>query len=199
MTVFARWLARGALLLSGLLPAELCAAPAAAQSPAEAADNPEVEKLVTAAIASRAQGNDREALETLKRAAEIDPGSVRVQVHLSNVYQALGEWLAADQYLRLVLAQANHPYVVRHRKALEDARSVIEDNLGMLEVDGEPAGAEVRLNGRLVGTLPLAAPVPVTVGSYTLEVKREGHYSARRPSRFDESSISRRFSETRPR
>jgi hypothetical protein len=188
MTVFARSLTCGALLLSGLL-AELSVAPAAAQSPspaaaqgaAEPAENPEVEKLVTTAIASRAQGRDLEALETLKKAAEIDPGSVRVQVHLANVYQALGEWLAADQYLRLALAQANHPYVMRHRKALEDARGVIEDNLGMLEVDGEPVGAEVRLNGRLVGTLPLAAPIPVTVGSYTLEVKREGHYPASRP------------------
>jgi hypothetical protein len=181
MTVVARWLAHGALLLSGLVLVGLGAAPAAAQSAAERTESPEVEKLVTAAIALRAQSRDLDALETLKKAAEIEPGSVRVQVHLSNVYQALGEWLAADQYLRLALAQTNHPYVVRHRQALDEARSVIEDNIGMVEVDGQPAGAEVRLNGRLVGTLPLAAPVPVTVGSYTLEVKLAGHYSAVRP------------------
>src|SRR6185503_12122474 len=144
-------------------------------------ENPEVDKLVSEAIALRAQGQDLAGLETLKKAAEIDASSVRVQVHLANVYQALGQWLAADEYLRLALAQADHPYVVRHRQALEDARSVIEDNIGRLEVEGEPAGAEVRLNGRLIGTLPLAAPVGVTVGSYILEVKLDGHYAARRP------------------
>jgi hypothetical protein len=180
-TSFAQGLTRAVLAFSGLLITGLHGAPALAQSSATRPENPEVEKLVTQAIALRAQGNDLAALETLKQAAELDPGSVRVQVHLSNVHQALGQWLPADEYLRLALAQANHPYVVRHRQALEDARKVIEDNIGTLEVDGEPAGAEVRLNGRLIGTLPLAAPVPVTVGSYTLEVKRDGHYTASRP------------------
>jgi tetratricopeptide (TPR) repeat protein len=180
-TSFAQGLIGAVLACSGLLLTSLHAAPALAQSSAARPENPEVEKLVTLAIELRAQGKDLAALETLKKAAEIDPSSARVQVHLSNVHQALGQWLPADEYLRLALAQAHHPYVVRHLQALEDARKVIEDNIGTLEVDGEPAGAEVRLNGRLIGTLPLAAPVPVTVGSYILEVKRDGHYTASRP------------------
>jgi hypothetical protein len=181
MTPFAHWTARALLAFSGLLLTSSLCAPALAQDSATRPENPEVEKLVSEAIALRAQGKDLAGLEALKKAAEIDPRSVRVQVHLANVYQALGQWLAADEYLRLALAQPNHPYVVRHRQALDDARSVIDDNIGRLEVEGEPAGAEVRLNGRLIGTLPLAAPVPVTVGSYTLEVKLDGHYAARRP------------------
>jgi hypothetical protein len=58
---------------------------------------------------------------------------------------------------------------------------VIDANIGRLEVEGEPAGAEVRLNGRLVGTLPLAAPIRSTVGSFVLEVRHEGHYPTQRP------------------
>jgi hypothetical protein len=174
-------MARGALLLSGALCVDLSVAPAAAQSATARAESPEVEKLITEAIALREQGKDLEGLEDLKKASELDPRSVRVQVHLSNVYQALGQWLAADQYLRMALAQPDHPYVQRHRQELDDARSVIEDNIGSLDVEGEPAGAEVKLNGRSIGTLPLAAPVPVTVGSYTLEVKMDGHYPVRRP------------------
>ena len=181
MITQARWMARGALLLSGALCEQLLGPPAAAQSASARAESPEVEKRITEAIALREQGKDLAALEELKRASELDPRSVRVQVHLSNVYQALGQWLPADQYLRMALAQPDHPYVQRHRQELDDARSVIEDNIGSLDVEGEPAGAEVRLNGRLIGTVPFPAPLPVTVGSYTLEVKMEGHYPVRRP------------------
>jgi hypothetical protein len=177
----ARWLARGALLLPGAVCVQLSVAPAAAQSAPLRAESPEVEKLITEAIRLREQGKDLDALEDLKKASELDPGSVRVQVHLSNVYQALGQWLSADQYLRLALAQSDQPYVQRHRQELDDARGVIEDNIGTLDVEGEPAGAEVTLNGRLIGSLPLPAPVPVTVGTYTLEVKMDGHYAVRRP------------------
>ncbi len=144
-------------------------------------DSPEVKQLVATAIRLRADGKDREALAALRQAAQLAPGSLRVQVHLSNVYQALGEWLLADEYLRRALASPGHPYVQRHRQALAEARSVIDDHLGKLEVAGEPAGAEVLLNGKSIGTLPLSEPVPVTVGSYTLEVRLPGHYTVSRP------------------
>jgi tetratricopeptide (TPR) repeat protein len=149
--------------------------------PADSGDGPEVERLVARAISLRAEGKDREALAVLLQAAQVDPHSLRVHVHLSNVYQALGEWLLADELLRRALAAPRHPYIQRHRQALTEARSVIDDHLGKLEVVGEPPGAEVWLNGRQIGTLPLAEPVPVTVGSYTLEVRMAGHYPVSRP------------------
>lgn len=148
---------------------------------AESGDAPEVERLVASAISLRADGKDREALAVLRQAAQIAPRSLRVQVHLSNVYQALGEWLLADELLRQALAAPHDPYIQRHRQALAEARSVIDDHLGKLEVVGEPPGAEVRLNGRQIGTLPLSEAVPVTVGSYTLEVRMPGHYTVSRP------------------
>jgi tetratricopeptide (TPR) repeat protein len=159
--------------------ADTAPAPSAQLGP-DPADSPEVERLVAKGITLRAEGKDLEALEVLKKAAEIDPDSVRVQIHLATVYQALGEWLLADQFLSFALAQENHPYVARHRKALEDAARVIGQNIGRVEVEGGPAGSEVRLNGKLVGLLPLAAPVRATVGSYTLEVRLDGHYTAKR-------------------
>src|SRR5690606_2068183 len=85
------------------------------------------------------------------------------------------------EYLSKALARQNHPYVNRHRQTLEDAKRVIDSNIGRLEVEGGPPGAEVRLNGRLVGTLPLGEPVRSTVGSFVLEVRHEGHYTAQRP------------------
>lgn len=156
------------------------AQPAQAQSGGRA-ENPEADKFVAQGIELRARGKDNEALRAFQKAAEIDPDSVRVQIHLATVYQALGNWLLADEYLSMALARQNHPYVNRHRQTLEDAKRVIDSNIGRLEVEGEPAGAEVRLNGRLVGTLPLAAPIRSTVGAFMLEVRHSGHYSAQRP------------------
>jgi TPR repeat/PEGA domain len=158
----------------------LLATGAAAQS-AVRPENPDADRFVAEGIELRAQGKDNEALRAFQKAAEIDPDSVRVQIHLATVYQALGNWLSADEYLSMALARQNHPYVNRHRQTLEDAKRVIDSNIGRLEVEGDPAGAEVRLNGRLVGTLPLAAPIRSTIGSYLLEVRREGHYAVQRP------------------
>lgn len=174
------------LLVCALLSVPVYAQPAPVRESlegeaAQSDDTPEVERLVAGAIRLRAEGKDREALAVLRQAAQLDPRSLRVQVHLANVYQALGEWLLADEHLRQALASSEHPYVQRHRQALAEARSVIDDHLGKLEVMGEPAGAEVRLNGRAIGTLPVSEPVPVTVGSYTLEVRMPGHYTVSRP------------------
>jgi hypothetical protein len=166
--------------VSGVLFSLLLTAGAQAQS-AGRAENPEADKFVARGIELRAQGKDNEALRAFQKAAEIDPDSVRVQIHLATVYQALGNWLLADDYLSMALARQNHPYVNRHRQTLEDAKRVIDSNIGRLEVEGEPVGAEVRLNGRLVGTLPLATPIRTTIGSYRFEVRRAGHYSVERP------------------
>jgi hypothetical protein len=167
------------LLLMSAVP---CAVSGQAQAQSSGrAENPEADKFVAEGIELRARGKDTEALRAFQKAAEIDPDSVRVQIHLATVYQALGNWLLADEYLSMALSRQNHPYVNRHRQTLEDAKRVIDANIGRLEVEGEPVGAEVRLNGRLVGTLPLAAPIRSTVGSFLLEVRHDGHYTAQRP------------------
>jgi hypothetical protein len=159
----------------------VCLAAGAQAQSASPAENPDADRFVTEGIALRAQGKDADALKAFQKAAELDPNSVRVQIHLATVYQALGDWLKADEYLSMALSRSNHPYVNRHRQVLEDAKKVIDANIGRLEVEGEPAGAVVRLNGRLVGTLPLASPVRATIGSYVLEVQSPGHYPVSRP------------------
>jgi len=145
------------------------------------AENPDADRFVARGIALRAEGKDSEALQAFRQAEALDPSSVRVQIHLATVYQALGNWLLADEYLSKALARQNHPYINRHRQVLEDAKRVIDSNIGRLEVDGDPLGAEVYLSGRELGRLPLADAVRSTVGSYVLEVRSPGYYPLRRP------------------
>lgn len=165
----------------GVLSLAVCISGVAGAQDTDGGQNTEADELVSRGIAMRAQGNDAEALTLFEKAAEIEPASVRVQLHLATVHQALGHWLLADDYLTAALQHENHPYIHRHRQSLDDARRVIEANIGRFAVEGEPAGAEVRLNGRLVGTLPLTTPVRATVGSYTLDVRLRGHYPRQRP------------------
>ncbi len=133
-------------------------------------------ELVGKGIALRKAGEDARALEMFEAAEELDPTSSRVLVHLAANHQALGEWADADRYLSKALADPEDPYIKKHAATLAVARRAIGAHMSTLRVSGQPAGATVRLNGRLLGELPLAEPVRVEAGIYTLEVAHPGHY-----------------------
>ncbi len=159
------------------------AAPALAREPSRGPDASELEvsRLVERGIELRRQGQDAQALLLFEAALEKAPESARVRVHVATTHQALGQWLEADRYLRELLAEPGDPYVRKHRAALESARQFVDQHLGSLDIVGEPAGAEVRLSGRSIGSLPLSEPVRLPVGSYVLEVKSAGYYPVERP------------------
>lgn len=140
----------------------------------------EVDDLVDRGIALRRAGDDMRALVLFQRAEKLQPSSTRVRVHLAAVHQALGQWEEADRYLALALANPNDPYVQKHQAMLASARRTIDGHLGSLDVIGAPRGAQIWLNGRLLGTLPLSGPVRVAAGIYTLEARLAGHYPVTR-------------------
>jgi hypothetical protein len=168
-----RALAPLALMLTVWWPASLSAAPSEG---AEAELAPEVEDLVESGIALRRAGEDASALASFLRAEQLAPRAARIRVHLAAVYQALGRWEEADRYLGLSLEDPSDPYIVRHQRILADARRTIDSHLASLDVTGSPAGASVSLNGRSRGVLPLARPLRVAAGIYTLEVRLDGYY-----------------------
>jgi hypothetical protein len=101
--------------------------------------------------------------------------------HLGTCHQALGNWVESEGFLARALEQRADPYIQRHRDTLEQALEVVTARLGRLQISGGPDGAEVFLNGKRVGELPLREPIRARVGDYTLEVRRPGHYAAKRP------------------
>jgi tetratricopeptide (TPR) repeat protein len=147
-------------------------------SKAEAVDD--ADGLVTRGIALRRSGEDARALELFQQAEQLDPESARVRVHLAATYQALGEWEAADRYLTRALENPADPYIEKHQATLASARHTIDEHIGSIEIVGEPRGTQIRLNGRLVGTLPIARAVRVKAGIYTLEAQLPGHYPVTR-------------------
>jgi PEGA domain-containing protein len=175
---------RAPLLLGLCSLLSLHAPLALAQSGSEANDvsgsRPQLDTLIQQGIELRRAGKDEQALQAFLEAEALARDSVRVRVHLASTHQALGHWLEADAYLRGVLSQPDDPYVTRHRATLEQAAQFVGQHVGSVEVTGTPVGAEVSLNGRRIGALPLPA-VRAPIGSYQLQVQKEGFYEERRP------------------
>lgn len=167
-----RWLSctSGVLLLLGSITVAHAQDPIEEAPPASA-----IEPLIEQAAALLEAGNQHDALLVLQQAALQSPTSVRVRVHLAAVHQAMGEWIAAEQHLSFALAQRDDPYIVEHEEALNEALSSIESRLSQLLVSGQPEGADVYLDGHLLGTLPLEAPARILSGPHVLRVSRRGY------------------------
>jgi hypothetical protein len=146
-----------------------------------AADNEDaIEAAIQDGIALRRAGNDEGALTRFLELERKNPGSVRVLLHVTAAAQATGRWLLAHAYLRKASAFKNDPYYVRNRAAVKSVEEAVARHVAELRVVGQPAGAEVRLSGNLLGTLPFKEPVAIELGSYMLEVSKPGFYPLRR-------------------
>lgn len=102
-----------------------------------------------------------------------------VAAHLGRVEIKLGRWRDAAEHLTFFLREGQQISADDRRQAegmLKQARAKV----GTLHIDAGPPGAEVRVDGELVGTAPLRGPVFVEPGSHRVEVKAEYHVSADR-------------------
>jgi tetratricopeptide (TPR) repeat protein len=176
----ARTVVIGTALLSLVLLAPARAALAKETTEAAEPGDEDAASLVEKGIALRHAGEDAQALPLFERAEKLDPSSVRVKVHLAATHQALGEWEAADRYLTAALQDPTDAYIQRHERTLAAARRTIDGHIGTLRLIGGPPGTEVRLNGQLLGTLPLEQTIRVEAGIYSLEATLPGHYPVTR-------------------
>lgn len=147
---------------------------------ASAAEDAVVEALIQRGIQLRKSNQDEQALAVFLEAEKQDPSSVRVLLHVVTAAQAAGKWLLADSYMRKVSTMQADPYYQRHADAIEVVRRSIAARVGMFQVQGGPDGASVRLDGQLVGTLPMTTPASIEAGAYMMEVHKPGFYRLRR-------------------
>lgn len=148
---------------------------------ASAQESAEVEAILKRGIQLRREGQDEAALAVFQEAEAQAPNSVRVLLHVATAAQAASKWLLADQYLKKADSHSNDPYYIRYRAEIEEVRSTTAQRVGHFRAVGEPSGAEVILNGQVIGTLPMENPKTVEAGSYVLEVNKPGFYRLRRP------------------
>jgi hypothetical protein len=146
-------------------------------TPAQGAES--AEALIQKGIALRTNGHDFEALPLFQRAYELAP-TPRANAQLGLVEQALGRWPDAEDHIGKALEARRDPWVERNRKLLGQSLETIRQHIGFIEVSGEPAGAEVTVNGRGAGRLPLAAPVRVGQGYVEVELSATAYLPAKR-------------------
>jgi hypothetical protein len=176
------------------LCAALAGAPAArAQTPPDAG----VEALLRGGFELRRAGRDEQAAAAFAEAYRIAP-SPRTAANLGLARQSMGAWLDAERLLGEALAAPRDPWVSRNRAALDAAREVVGRHLGTVELRGGAAGAEVRVDGALVGTLPLAAPLRVLAGGISIELRAPGYATVLRRFVVDPGSVVRETVEMRP-
>jgi hypothetical protein len=153
-----------------LLVSVCLAAPVHAQ--AEATD---ANALIDRGVERRRAGDDEGALALFTRAFEAGH-SPRARAQMALVEQALGHFVDAEAHLIEALAARDDEWIARRRADLQLALEAIELRLGYLEVRGGIEGADVRVDGRSIGTLPIESPVRLAAGSYRMEVIARQHY-----------------------
>jgi hypothetical protein len=145
-----------------------------ASAPAHAADPAEVERLLQEGIRLRREGSDSRALPLFQKAHDL-AHTPRTAAQLGLVEFALGYSVDSATHLSQGLAVSNDPWIQANRAVLEKALADVRANVGEVEVSGAPGGADVRLNGASVGTLPLASPVQTDQGPKTIELRAPGY------------------------
>jgi hypothetical protein len=145
----------------------------------KAQDAADPNALIDQGVELRRAGDDEGALELFAQAW--DAGHTpRARAQMALVEQALGHYVDAETHLLEALAVIDDPWIVLRRTDLAVALAAIQLRLGYLEVRGGVVGAEVRLDGRSVGTLPLDQPLRLAAGSYRMEVIAREHYPVSR-------------------
>ena len=130
--------------------------------------------LIHRGIELRRQGDDRAALDELERAYAIKR-SAHAAAQLGFVEQALGLWPQAEQHVREALAAKDARWVRKNRTTVDAALTTIRAHIGHVQIDGGVPGAQVTVNGRPVGLIPLHDAVPVSAGPVDIEVRAVGY------------------------
>jgi hypothetical protein len=137
------------------------------------------EALVQRGLDLRRRGQDEAAYNIFEEAWNLSHAP-RARAQMGLAAQALGRWSSADRFLREALSASTDPWVTERRAVLERSLVEIDAHLGSLEVRCNVEGAEVRIDGVLMGTTPLGAPLRLPAGTVAIQLRAPGHLEVMR-------------------
>jgi hypothetical protein len=146
---------------------------------AVAGDVNQVETLIRQGVQLRQSGRDERALPLFQQAYELER-SPRTAGQLGLCEMALGYWVDGERHLLETLASSNHPWVEKNQASLAKALETARSNIGEVTVEGAPSGAEVLVDGRLAGRLPLEKPLRLNKGPHDISLRSGDRPSATR-------------------
>lgn len=145
----------------------------------EAADTAEAERLFKAGISLQKAADFDAAIAAFESSLRLHPTKSAL-FNLANCLQAVHRYPDALATLERLEneygAELEEP--MRGRVAIQ--RAELENLTASLTLNVEPQGAEVHVDGRLVGTAPLGAPLRLSLGDHEIEVKLADYASDRR-------------------
>lgn len=124
--------------------------------------------LLERGVELRAKGQPAAALELFRQANAQAP-SARATAQEGLAEMSLHRWLDAHEHLRAALARHDSEWIEnpKTRQGLEKMLTDVDGHLSRLRVQGT-AGAEVVVDGKTVGHIPMPDPVYVNPGTITL-------------------------------
>ncbi|HVV51657.1 MAG TPA: tetratricopeptide repeat protein, partial [Polyangia bacterium] len=124
------------------------------------------EALIEQGLSLRRAGKPEEALELFKRAHAMAP-SARTFGQMGLVETSLQRWVDGETHLSMSLSNPDDAWVHKNRAFLDEALGVCRQHVGELLVSG-PAGVEVFVGGKSVGTLPTVPALLLPEGTTTV-------------------------------
>jgi hypothetical protein len=161
------------MVLRGLVGVLLAVAITSESRPA-CADAAEVEALIAKGNELRRAGTPGPALPYFQKAYEL-ARSPRTAGQLGLAELAAGYPVDAAEHLAAALQTPDDPSIAKYRKMLTDALSTARAQIGELALQGNPAGAEVLVDGRPAGVLPLSAPIKLAAHNTEVVVRAPGY------------------------
>lgn len=155
-----------------------------------AAPADEAEKLVQEGISLRTEFRDLDALDRFQRAYQL-AHTPRIEAQIGAAEQALGQWVDAEGHVSQALNSSNDPWINKNRDTLESALLTIRSHIGVLDILGGPVGAEILVDGRQVGRMPLLAPLHLPAGRSTIEVTAPEYFPVTRIVQLEARKFTR--------
>jgi len=159
------------------------AGPARADGKNDARTAARAEQLVQRGLQERRAGDDQAALPLFKEAYDLS-GSPRAVTQLGFCHQALGQWLEAETNITEGLKSADDAWIRKNRDTITEALRTVKLHIGRLEIAGEPDGADVAVNGAVVGKLPIPSLVRVEAGDVSIELSAPGYVTSTKTVRI---------------
>lgn len=149
----------------------LATSPSYAAPPAGASQP--VEELISKGIALRNSNKNEEALAAFQAAHALAP-SQRTFGQMGIAEASLRRWTDAEAHLAAALSGQPSPWTRKYKNLLEQTLGIVRSHIGEVNVAGPP-GAELFVDGKSVGSLPLASPLRLSEGNVVLSARKDGY------------------------
>ena len=148
----------------------------------------EAEAAIERGVQQRKKGDDHQALKEFEQAYAIEK-SPRALAQIGLAHMALGHWVEASNALEQALEPKGDAWIAKKRTILENAATQVDHHVGVVEIEGNPPGATVSLNGTPAGAVPLRSKV--VAGEVAISVAAGGYMSLLRKVTVDPGTMVR--------